>query len=330
MTDIKEIISAIDEFLEKKNLLTTKPVEINQYLDKKGVLKDSSLRPGKPIRALLRKGKIPHAYQTGSKWFIPHSKNSSINVKTAKTTASEKVITKTPSVKGHKLEAVGNLIVALLEKKHHKKPGCIYEYKPDWLLSYPSKKLVKKYPNLVELYAELTGHEYSLIEKMEALDDKRKTQKQSFDLWIGEPFNFAVEFDEEQHFNQFRKITLGYYKNIDIKFPLKFYKELNDNAVIKPGKSGFTKLKSQDPLFPFMLGGEKQDNRIRQRAFRDFLKDVLPLENNCNPTLRIPYHITNKRIKDFTEVDLKNMENYLLEHALLENLDTGKQGVTKK
>ena len=140
---------------------------------------------------------------------------------------------------------------------------------------------------------------------------------QSFDIWIGEPFNFAIEFDEKQHFNQYRKITLGYYERICTKFPLKFYKKLNKDTSIKPGTSGFTRLKSNDPLFPELLIGKRQDNRIRQRAFRDFLKDLLPNENGFNPTLRIPFHITNNNIDNFSEADLRNVEKYIEENELI-------------
>lgn len=73
MADIKKIIKTIDEFLERKNQETTTPVEINPYLETKKLLKDSSSRPGLPIRRLLRDKKIPHAYQVNGKWQIPHS-----------------------------------------------------------------------------------------------------------------------------------------------------------------------------------------------------------------------------------------------------------------
>jgi hypothetical protein len=73
MTEIDRIIYEIDEFLETRNQKTTTPVEINTYLERKGILKDSPTRPGKPIREILRRGEIPHAYQNGVKWFIPHS-----------------------------------------------------------------------------------------------------------------------------------------------------------------------------------------------------------------------------------------------------------------
>ncbi len=322
MADIKGIINAIDEFLERKHQKTTTPVEINPYLEKKELLNDSASRPGKPIREILRKGKIPHAYQIGVNWFIPHSGNSSINLKPIINSKTEKDTKPkiTTTTNGHKLNPIGDLIIDLIEKKYNKKPTCVFEYKPDWLLSFPPKSLIEKYPELSKLYSELVDRNFTLAEKHKELTAKNLRQKQSFDIWIGEPFNFAIEFDEKQHFNQFRKITLDFYDKLKVKFPLKYYKTLNDEIEIKPGKSGFTKLGSTDPLFPETLNGEKQDNRIRQRAFRDFLKDLLPVENGFNPTLRIPYQVTNKSINDFTETELINVKKYIIENELIKNV----------
>ena len=73
MMSIYLIIQAIDEFLLKENKFTTTPVEVNPYLEMKGLLNDSSSRKGKPLRDLLRKGGISHAYQDGNRWVIPRS-----------------------------------------------------------------------------------------------------------------------------------------------------------------------------------------------------------------------------------------------------------------
>lgn len=316
MADIERIVEAIDNFLETKHQKTTTPVEINPYLEKIGLLYDSVSRPGKPVRDLLRKGKIPHAYQIGVNWHIPHSEETPGNLKQALHGKSQKK-EKSKSDNGHKLSPIGDSVIKMIEKKYNQTPSCYYEFKPDWLLSNPSKQLINNCSELNELYEALVGKQFSLIEKHAELTDKKLKQKQSFDIWIGEPFNFAIEFDEKQHFNQFRKITLDFYDKIDINYPLQFYKELNNGIAIKPGKSGFTKLKSSDPLFPEMLEGEKQDNRIRQRAFRDFLKDLLPIENGFNPTLRIPYHVTNKSIAGFTESEIKNVEKYIKDNELI-------------
>ncbi len=79
MTDIKLITSTINDYLDKNNLNEITAVEANRILDKAGVLKDSTSRPGLPLRNLLRDNKIPNAeyrIKPGDKrgfWFILHS-----------------------------------------------------------------------------------------------------------------------------------------------------------------------------------------------------------------------------------------------------------------
>lgn len=321
MADINRIIEALDKFLEDKNKPFTTLVEITPYLESKGLLKDSKTRPGLPIRRLLRKGKIPHCYQIGTNWIIPHSGNRSRNLESVQ---KGNIVTDIKTIKNtnnrYKLEPIGNLIIELLEEKFGETPNLKFEYKPDWLLSYPNRELIESCLEIGIIYAKLTDGKFSIKEKIEELTQKKLKQKQSFDIWIGEPFNFGVEFDEKQHFNQFRKITLDHYHSIAINFPIPLYIELNRDAQIKPSTSGFTRLKSSDPLFPEMLEGEKQDNRIRQRAFRDFLKDILPVKNGCNPTLRIPYQVVNRQINNFNEHDFSKIKDYLINSKLLNGL----------
>jgi len=223
MADLHKIIKAIDEFLEKKHQKTTTPVEINPYLESKGLLNDSQSRHGKPIREILRKGKIEHAYQIGVNWFIPHSKNSSESVKQFVKIKFEKMDSSKPNkTEGHKLTTIGELLVELIEEKHNKKPNYHLEYKPDWLLSFPTESLIEYHPILIKLYSNLVNNEFGLKEKLKELTHKNYEQKQSFDIWIGEPYNFAIEFDEKQHFNQFREITLNFYDKIKINFPIEY------------------------------------------------------------------------------------------------------------
>ena len=60
-----------------------------------------------------------------------------------------------------------------------------------------------------------------------------------------------MEFDETQHFNQFRLITLENYANYENSpFDLQQYLDISKSRIVKPGISGFHKLKSFDPLFP--------------------------------------------------------------------------------
>lgn len=73
---ITAIIKHLDDYLTRSGRQNIDPVEANTILEKAGLLRDSKDRPGKPLRELLRKGHLPHAFQSGGKgtsWTIPHS-----------------------------------------------------------------------------------------------------------------------------------------------------------------------------------------------------------------------------------------------------------------
>ncbi len=76
-TNISAIIQTIDEYLEKNHLRSCTPVEITPILEKKGLVPTNSERPGLPLRKILRDKLLPHAYQNGRFWHIPHSENPS-------------------------------------------------------------------------------------------------------------------------------------------------------------------------------------------------------------------------------------------------------------
>ena len=80
MSAIKKFI---DDYLTKSGRADIDHVEANALLAKAGILKDSKDRPGRPLRDLLRKGQLPHAFQAGGKgssWTIPHSSNGKSSV----------------------------------------------------------------------------------------------------------------------------------------------------------------------------------------------------------------------------------------------------------
>ena len=145
--------------------------------------------------------------------------------------------------------------------------------------------------------------------------------KAKIDIWFEEPYNFICEFDESQHFNQYRLITLeNGYTDLNISFNYSEYCEKSSERIVEPNISGFQKLKNNDPFFPEMYNSNKQDNRVRQRAFRDFLKDIIPVKLGYNPTVRIGYFVTNNHIKNFINQDLSNVRRYLLENNFLNNI----------
>jgi hypothetical protein len=97
---ITAIIKNLDDYLTRSGQQSIGPVEANVILDKAGLLKNSKDRPGMPLRDLLRKGKLPHAFQScgkGSSWTIPHSTKRNIlssNYQTVKLTTNKVVQTK--------------------------------------------------------------------------------------------------------------------------------------------------------------------------------------------------------------------------------------------
>ncbi|TRW23543.1 hypothetical protein FMM05_12845 [Flavobacterium zepuense] len=70
---MEKIIEYIDDYLRVNNLIQIDAVTANAILAKAGILRDSVDRLGKPLRELLRKNKIPHAFQNGRNWIIPKS-----------------------------------------------------------------------------------------------------------------------------------------------------------------------------------------------------------------------------------------------------------------
>ena len=77
MKNTETIISILDHYMIENNLASLTAVEAAELLDKRGILKDSKLRKGLPLRNILRDGGIPHAYQIGNRWHIPRSSRTS-------------------------------------------------------------------------------------------------------------------------------------------------------------------------------------------------------------------------------------------------------------
>lgn len=218
---------------------------------------------------------------------------------------------------------IAELIKRLLELEFKEKAKYTLESRKDWLLNIPDKDLYK------DFWEEISGVYNGLVDDRWTLDDMlnenfvlKKHSLARVDIWFEEPYNFICEFDEKQHFNQYRIITLKTgYENLKFSFNYNSYYDLSGKSIVNPGKSGFHKLKGKDILFPEILKGDKQDNRIRQRAFRDYLKDIVPVKLGYNPTVRISYQVTQNKIKGFTEEDLENIKRYLYEINVFKRIE---------
>lgn len=127
--NMKTIIDFLDEYLTRAGRTSIDPVEANALLAKAGILCDSKDRPGKPLRDLLRKGYLPHAFQAGGKglgWTIPLSNTGKSSVSNDPTVNQEHV-KKVPTVQKAKAEVTTVDIIQLkrqLEKSRLK-------YKPE-------------------------------------------------------------------------------------------------------------------------------------------------------------------------------------------------------
>lgn len=312
-TKTQQIIDTLDRHLETSHKEFFTAVEAAAILDRLGILKDSTSRRGLPLRNKLRAGEIPHAYQIGVYWHIPYSGKKHKTILRDNFTENLEDIIESTITKSHKLLPLAQAIAAYLEMRFKKPAKYKLEYSPSWLTAVPVKEKLEAQWSLVrKVYVDLTNDELDLDEQIKQVS---RYGSQKFDIWFDDPYFFAVEFDEDQHFNQFRKATLNHYGSFDCGINLTDYRNYC-NVISKPGTSGFQRLKSPDPLFPPMLPGEKQDNRIRQRAYRDFLKDLLPVAfDNCQ-TVRIPYHLVNKK-KGFTNVDCEQIVTYIDKHGLI-------------
>lgn len=74
--NIRLIVQCLDNYLTATGQASIGAVEANHFLEKAGLLADREEKKGLPLRKILRKGLMPHAYQLGGKgstWVIPHS-----------------------------------------------------------------------------------------------------------------------------------------------------------------------------------------------------------------------------------------------------------------
>jgi hypothetical protein len=123
------------------------------------------------------------------------------------------------------------------------------------------------------LYTELTD--------MKLPDAMPSRERRTVDCVLqrrGEPPRI-IEFDETQHFNAYRALSIRRYpRSLVVAFDRRAWLQACDAKRRLEG-GGFGRPKP--PLFPH------DDGRHRQRAFRDALTDILPGVHGWLPTLRI-------------------------------------------
>ncbi len=145
----------------------------------------------------------------------------------------------------------------------------------DWLRNKPFQKhFGERYDTLMQLYTELNGDWKGTSDKTDGYLIP--------DAFFPEPYNFIFEFDELQHFTQYRQLTFKYYpENIPLAYTpekyVKFCMQHHTSALAK----GPDRFRRRTADFPYVNG------RAAQRAFFDTFRDWLPPMHGLNPTVRI-------------------------------------------
>ncbi|WP_158677191.1 DUF7255 family protein [Arthrobacter sp. PGP41] len=147
------------------------------------------------------------------------------------------------------------------------------EYCPAWLMRPGKTECGRAWPQVSDIYHALTGLQMPEVMPL--------SERRSLDGVVthrnGE--HRIIEYDEEQHFNHYRALTLAHYPEWAVTaYDRNLWADhCRANEILPGGRFGSAK----PPLFP-MAGG-----RHRQRAFRDMLADLLPPLYDIQPTLRI-------------------------------------------
>ncbi len=150
--------------------------------------------------------------------------------------------------------------------------GTIENETPCWLMRPGKSECGRRWGLVSRIYHKMTDSD--LPDEM----PPREWRRVDGILVIGRDRRI-VEFDESQHFNCYRGMTLSLYpKDLRLAFDREAWA---NRSQAEPRQKSGNWAKPRPPLFP-NAGG-----RHRQRAFRDALADILPPEHGLQPTLRI-------------------------------------------
>lgn len=144
---------------------------------------------------------------------------------------------------------------------------------PAWLNRPGSAECRGVWPLVERIYAELTGRVLP--------DEMPARERRSLDAVIVDAAGVhrVLEVDELQHFNAFRAVTLELYAPGAATGFSQAEWSARCLAKTRLERGGFAK--PRPPLFP----GE--DGRHRQRAFRDALADLVPVQHGWGATVRM-------------------------------------------
>ena len=144
---------------------------------------------------------------------------------------------------------------------------------PAWLMRPGQAECSAAWPLIQSIYRELESRELP-----DMMPPRERRKLDAVLQRTGEPPRI-LEVDETQHFNAHRAATLrAYPDDVPSAFPRELWIEHCERERRLEG-GGFAR--PRPPLFAGSGG------RHRQRAFRDALADLVPLEHGWLPTLRV-------------------------------------------
>ena len=164
-----------------------------------------------------------------------------------------------------------------------------------WLRNKPRREdFGKHYDAVIALYTALEGDWEGTTAKADGYLIP--------DAYFPEPYHLIFEFDELQHFTQFRERTFQYYPaDIEIAYAPQKYRQFCQEYHAAALAKGPARFRRHTADFPYTNG------RAAQRAFFDTFRDWLPPLHGLNPTLRLTEfevspilsgHLTNTAAKD--------------------------------
>jgi hypothetical protein len=183
----------------------------------------------------------------------------------------------------------------------------------DWLRNKPRREdFGEHYNAVIALYTALEGNWEGTITKTDGYLIP--------DAYFPEPYHFIFEFDELQHFTQFRERTFQFYPaDIETAYAPQKYHQFCQQHHIAALAKGPARFRRRTADFPYING------RAAQRAFFDTFRDWLPPLHGLNPTLRLAeFEVTPILNGDLTDTAAKTYMERLL-HERLRKLSTLKK-----
>jgi hypothetical protein len=145
----------------------------------------------------------------------------------------------------------------------------------DWLRNKPRREdFGEHYDAVIALYTALEGDWEGTTAKADGYLIP--------DAYFPEPYHFIFEFDELQHFTEYRERTFPFYPaDIETGYAPETYRQFCQQYHTAALAKGPSRFRRRTADFPYTNG------RAAQRAFFDTFRDWLPPLHGLNPTLRL-------------------------------------------